>query len=178
MNTAANIFILPNATFIAELVAFGIIVWVIWRYVVPPLQKAMRDRQEMIRNQLEESRRADERLKSAEEEYHKALAEARTQASEIRENARAEAQRIIDETRGQAQAEVDRIQQRGEEQLAAQRRQVISELRGEIGRLSVQLAGRIVGESLEDEARRRGTVDRFLGELDEMSRDESETAPR
>lgn len=175
---AASIFLLPNATFIAELVAFVIILFVLWRYVVPPVQKAMRDRQEMIRSQIEESKEAKERLESAEAEYEKALADARSKASEIRENARAEAQRIVEETKTTAQVEVDRIQQRGEEQLAAQRRQVISELRTEIGQMSVTLAGRIVGEALQDDARRSGTVDRFLDDLDGMSEDASADAPK
>jgi F-type H+-transporting ATPase subunit b len=175
-NNAASIFIIPNATFIAELVAFVIILAVLWRYVVPPLQKAMRERQDTIRRQLEESQRAKEQLASAEEEHRRTLAEARAEATQIREDAKRESQKIIDETKAKAQAEVDRIQQRGEEQLASQRRQVISELRVEIGQMAVQLAGRVVGESLEDDARRRGTVDRFLNELDGMSsRSDSET---
>ena len=178
-NNAASIFILPNATFIAELVAFVIILAVLWKYVVPPVQKAMRDRQEVIRRQLEESQRAREQLASAEEEHRKTLAEARAEATSIREGARREAQQIIDDTKARAQAEVDRIQQRGEEQLAAQRRQVIAELRYEIGRLSVELASKVVGESLEEDARRRGTVDRFLADLDGMAAEQpaGETEP-
>ncbi len=50
--------------------------------------------------------------------------------------------------------------------MQAQRAQLVAELREELGRNAVLLAGRIVGESLEDEARRRGTVDRFLNELE------------
>jgi F-type H+-transporting ATPase subunit b len=168
-NNAASIFILPNATFIAELVAFVIILAVLWKYVVPPVQKAMRDRQEVIRRQLEESQRAREQLASAEQEHRETLAEARAEATKIREDARKESQKVIDETKDRAQAEVDRIRERGEEQLAAQRRQVIAELRVEIGQMAVQLASRIVGESMEEDARRRGTVDRFLTELDAMA---------
>ncbi|HEY2173997.1 MAG TPA: F0F1 ATP synthase subunit B [Mycobacteriales bacterium] len=166
---AASIFLIPNATFIAELVAFLVILAVLWRWVVPPIQKAMRERQELIRTQLEESREAKEKLESARSEYEESLHEARAKAAEIRENARAEAQAIVEEMRTQAQTEADRIRVRGEEQLAAQRRQVIAELRTEIGQMSVQLASRIVGESLDDDARRHGTVDRFIGELDELS---------
>jgi F-type H+-transporting ATPase subunit b len=169
---AKSIFILPNATYIAEVIAFIIILAVLWRYVVPPVQKAMRDRQEIIRRQLEESQRAREELASAEEEHRKTLAEARAEATAIREDAKRESQRIIDETKAKAQTEVDRIQQRGEEQLAAQRRQVISELRVEIGQMSVELASKVVGESLQEDARRRGTVDRFLADLDTMSADD------
>ncbi|HSV67719.1 MAG TPA: F0F1 ATP synthase subunit B [Mycobacteriales bacterium] len=164
-------FLVPNATFIAELVAFLLILWVLRRYVVPPVQKAMRERQEIIRRQLEEARETRERLESAEQDYQRVLAEARTEAAKIRDAARADGQRILDELKAQAQQEADRIRQRGEEQLATQRQQVISELRAEIGRLALTLASRMVGESLEDDERRRRTVDRFLDELDELAGD-------
>ena len=62
-----------------------------------------------------------------------------------------------------------RILARGEEQLAANRQSVVNELRGQLGALAVELAGKVVGESLADEARRRGTVDRFLDQLDVMT---------
>lgn len=168
-NPRASIFLIPNATFIAELVAFVIILYVLWKYVVPHIQSAMRDRQELIASQLRESREAKERMEQAEREYKESLGDARAQAAQIRETARAEAQRILDEVKDKAQAEADRITARGEEQLAAQRRQVISELRTEIGQLSVDLAGRIIGASLQDEDSRRATVDSFLDDLDGMS---------
>ncbi len=162
-------FLLPNATFIAELIAFLIILFVLWRYVVPPIQRVMRERQEMVRRQIKESQLASERLEAAEARYRDALAEARTEAARIRDDARADGQRIIDEMRERAQQEADRVRQRGEEQLAQQREQAVRQLRAEVGQLAVTLAGRIIGESLEDEARRRGTVDRFLDDLDAMS---------
>lgn len=162
-------FLMPNGTFIAELIAFLIILFVLWRYVVPPIQRVMRERQEMVRRQIKESQLASERLEAAEAKYRDALAEARTEAARIRDDARADGQRIIDEMRERAQQEADRIRQRGEEQLAQQREQAVRQLRAEVGQLAVTLAGRIIGESLEDEARRRGTVDRFLDELEAMS---------
>ena len=65
-----------------------------------------------------------------------------------------------------AREESDRIIAAGKEQLAAERQTIVRELRTEVGTLAVDLAGRIVGESLADEARQRGTVERFLTELD------------
>lgn len=168
-----KIFLLPNATFFVELLIFLLVLGVVWRYVVPPVKRAMNDRQEMIRRQIEESERARKALQEAEARYQEALAEARVEAAKIREAARADAQAIKDELRQQADQEVARIQQRGEEQLASQRERVVRELRAEVGRLAVELAGRIVGESLADDARRAGTVDRFLDELDRMSTTES-----
>lgn len=164
-----DIFLVPNGTFIAELLIFLIVFGVIWRYVVPPVKKAMAERQEMVRRQIEEARKTRELLEQAEAKYREVLGEARTEAAKIRDEARAEAGRIKAELREQADREIALIRQRADEQLATQREQVLRQLRSEIGSLSLQLAERIVGESMEDEARRRGTVDRFITELDEMA---------
>jgi len=169
-------FLVPNGTFLAELAIFLVILWVFWKYVVPPVKKAMAQRQDMIRRQIEESREARERLEAADAKYREVLAEARTEAAKIRDEARAEAGKIKAELREQAEREVAQIRQRGEEQLATQREQVLRQLRTELGELAVTLAGRIVGESMTDEARRRGTVDRFIDELDGMpARDGAQT---
>ena len=88
MNThtlAAGNFLVPNGTFIAELVAFLIVLGVLWRYVVPPVTKAMNERQQMIKAQLDEGKQASERLKQAEADYRKAVEEARTTAATIRD---------------------------------------------------------------------------------------------
>lgn len=166
-------FLVPNATFFAELLIFLIVLGVIWRYVVPPVKRSMGERQEMIRQQIQESQQASKRLAEAEARYSAALAEARVEAAKIREAARADAQEIKEEMRRQAEQEVARIRERGDEQLATQREQVVRELRSELGKLAVTLAGRIVGESVADDARRAGTVDRFLDELQGMAAPES-----
>lgn len=166
-------FLVPNATFIAELVAFLLLLWAIKKWVLPPLQKAMTERQEMIRTQIEEAREARERLDAAEKEYQQLLDATRADASRIREEARAEGQSIIDELRTRAQEEADRIRARGEEQLTVEREQVLAALRHEIGELAVQLSERIVGESLADEDRQRRVVDRFLEDLEQREPQET-----
>ncbi len=100
------------------------------------------------------------------QKYQSQLAEVRAEAAKVRDDARLEAEQIRAEAREEAQAEAARIVAQGQAQLQAQRQQVVAELRSEYGRNSIELASRIVGESLEDEARRRGTVERFLSELD------------
>jgi len=163
---AASNFLVPNATFFAELIAFLIILFVLGRYVLPPLKKMMNERQGIIQQQMLDADEAREKLAEAQTEYQRALAEARTQASQIRDNARAEAQRTIDELHAQAQEESARIVARGEELLANQRQTAVRELRAEIGSLAVDLASKIVGESLIDDARNKATVDRFLADLE------------
>jgi F-type H+-transporting ATPase subunit b len=166
----SNNFLLPNATIIVEFLIFLAILFFFYRFVVPPLTRAMRERDEMMRKQAEERDEAVRRLRQAEERYETALAEARATAASIRDEARAAAQRIRDEMREQTDREVAEIRQRGEDQLAEQREQAMQQLRNDIGDLSVQLATRILGEQ-PPESVRRSTVDRFLREsVDETAK--------
>jgi F-type H+-transporting ATPase subunit b len=158
-------FLVPNATFFAELFAFLIILGILWKYVLPPLTKALNDRQEIITKQMEEADATKAKLAATEADYRRAMQEATTQAAQIRDEARADATAIREEMLSKAHEEANRIIAAGRDQLTAERANIVRELRAEIGTLAVDLAGRIVGESLEDEARQRGTVDRFLAEL-------------
>jgi F-type H+-transporting ATPase subunit b len=163
---AGGNFLVPDATFFAELVAFLIILGVLGRYVLPPIQKAIRERQEMIAKQVEDAEEAKTKLAEAEKAYQNALNEARTEAAQIRENARAEAQRTVEELRAQALEEQARIVARGEEQLASQRAAIVRELRAEIGTLAVELSEKIVSQQLADDADVSATVDSFLAGLE------------
>jgi len=159
-------FLIPDATFIAELVAFLIILYIIAKYIVPPAQKALRDRQAMIDQQVKDADEAREKLAEAQAAYQNALTEARTEAAQIRENARAEAQRTIEELRAQAQEEATRIVARGDEQLERQRAAIVRELRAEIGTLAVDLATKIIDQRLSEEAQVQATIDAFIAGLD------------
>ena len=162
----ASNFLVPNATFLVELFAFAIILWVLGRYVLPPINKAMTARQERIRRQFEELEEAKAAANAAEEEYRSALVEARHEAARIREEARDQGASIVTEMREQAHAESARISAAAHAQIEAEKQQVLTQLRAELGALATTLAGRIVGESLEDEARQRRTVERFIDEVE------------
>jgi F-type H+-transporting ATPase subunit b len=164
-----NPLIPPLGEIIIGLIAFAVVLVVLFRFVAPRFEQVFRARREAIEGGIERAETMQAEAKAALERYRAQLAEARTEAAQIRDQARAEGQQILEELRAQAQEEAARIVARGEEQLAAARQQVINELRGQIGALAVELAGRIVRESLADDARRRGTVDRFLDQLDSMA---------
>ncbi|TFV63274.1 F0F1 ATP synthase subunit B [Geodermatophilus sp. DF01-2] len=164
-----NPLIPPVGEIIIGLIAFAIVLLVLFKFVAPRFEQVFRARREAIEGGIERAEAMQAEAKAALEQYRAQLAEARTEAAQIRDQARAEGQQILEELRAQAQQESARIVARGEEQLATSRQQVVNELRGQIGRLAVDLAGRVVGESLEDQARRSGTVDRFLDQLDGMA---------
>jgi F-type H+-transporting ATPase subunit b len=157
------------AQYIGAFVGFLLIIYFAWRKVVPPVRKMMTQRQDAIRKQVEDAKLASERLAAAEQKYRDALADARTEAAKIRDAARADAQRIVVEMREQAEQEVERIRRRGEDDLVAQRQQVIRDLRTRIGELAVDMAGELVSEHLSGQQQRSASVDRLLDELESMS---------
>ena len=120
-------------------------------------------------------RRAEEAkatAEAAEQEYRSQLVEARHEAARIREEAREEGAAIIAEMREQAQSEAARIVKHAHLQIDAERQQVVQQLRTQVGTMATTLAGRIVGESLEDDERRNRTVERFIATLESQDSDE------
>jgi F-type H+-transporting ATPase subunit b len=161
-------FLVPNATFLVELAAFLLLFYLLARYVIPPINRAMTGRQDAIRKQFADLEQAKQDARAAEEEFKAQIADARHEAARIREEAREQGAQIIAEMREQAQAEAARIVENGHAQVAAERQQAVASLRSEVGTLATTLAGRIVGESLEDDARSTRVVDRFLADLDTL----------
>jgi F-type H+-transporting ATPase subunit b len=164
-----NPLIPPLGEIIIGLIAFGVVVFVMMKLVAPRFEQVFRARRDAIEGGIERAEAMQAEARAALDQYRAQLAEARTEAAKIRDEARAEGQQILEELRAQAQEESARIVARGEEQLASARQQVVNELRGQLGALAVELAGRVVGESLADDARKRGTVDRFLDQLEGMT---------
>ena len=146
-------------------IAFFIIAFVLMKFVFPRMEETFRARVDAIEGGIQRAEKAQAEANEVLEQYRAQLAEARTEAARIRDEARADAEGIRQDVLAKAREESDRIINAGREQLAAQRESIVRELRAEVGTLAVDLAGRIVGESLADEARSRGTVERFINEL-------------
>jgi len=151
---------------ILVVVIFSIVLFMFAKYVVPMFEKTFAERRDVIEGGIARAETAQLEAAQALEQYQRQLADARGEAAQIRENARAEAQRIVEELRTQAQEESARIVARGEEQLAAQRGQIVRELRGEIGTLAVELSEKIVGQRLSDDVQISATVDAFIAGLE------------
>jgi F-type H+-transporting ATPase subunit b len=146
--------------------AFLIIFVALWKILLPRITLVLQDRTEKIEGGLQQAEELQAEAKRTLEQYQAQLADARHEAARLREAATEQGAQIIAEMREQAQAEARRITEAARTQIAADRQQAFATLREEIGTLSVQLASKIVGESLEDDARQSRVVDRFLAELD------------
>ncbi|SBT46719.1 F0F1 ATP synthase subunit B [Micromonospora auratinigra] len=147
-------------------IAFIVLCFVLMKFVFPRMEQTFQARVDAIEGGIKRAEAAQAEANQLLEQYRAQLAEARTDAARIRDDARADAEGIRQDILAKAREESDRIIAAGKEQLAAERATIVRELRAEVGTVAVDLASKIVGESLADEARRKGTVDRFLSGLE------------
>lgn len=157
------------STFIGQLVGFAAIVFLVWRYVIPPVRRLMAARQEAVRQQLKDSAAAADRLKESTTAHSKAVENAKSEAERIVEEAQTDAGRITEQLQAQAEIEARRITAQGARQAELLRTQLTRQLRLELGHEAVRQARELVRNYVADEAQRSSTVDRFLDELEAMA---------
>jgi F-type H+-transporting ATPase subunit b len=161
--------LVPNLTeLIVGAITFGIIFVVLWKLLLPRLNQTLEERTDKIEGGLQRAEEAQAEANATLAKYREQLAEARHEAARLREQAREQGAQIIAEMREQAQAEARRLVDAAHAQIEADRQQALQSLKTEVGGLAVDLASRVVGESLTDEARQRRVVERFLDELDQQ----------
>jgi ATP synthase F0 subunit b len=156
------------AEVIAELVGFVVMLFVLWKYVLPPVSDMVRKRQNEVQRQVDEAEEATRKLEDARGRLDNAVQRADAEGARIRDDARADATRIREELKEQAEAEVERMLQRGREQLVADRDQAVRKLRADLGGASMELAERVIRTTLDDDGARRDTVESFLSEIESL----------
>ncbi len=162
--------LVPNLTeLIVGFVTFGIIFFALWKILLPRLNQTLTERTDKIEGGLQRAEETQSEANATLAAYREQLAEARHEAARLREEAREQGAQIIAEMREQAQAEARRLVEGAHAQIEADRQQALQSLKTEVGGLAVDLASRVVGESLTDEARQRRVVERFLDELDQQA---------
>ena len=165
--TASTNPLLPSwPEFIIGTILFVLVFGTLAKFLLPRVQQTLTERTELIEGGLARSEEAQAEATQLLDQYREQLAEARHEAARLREEAREQGAQIIAEMRDQAQAEARRITESAQAQIEAERQQALTSLRAEAGALATELASRIVGESLADEARQSRMVDRFLDELE------------
>jgi F-type H+-transporting ATPase subunit b len=147
-------------------IAFALLFWLLKKFALPMFEKTYQERTEAIEGGIKKAEVAQAEAAKALAEYQAALADARGEAAEIRAEAQSERTRIVEEARAEAQAAAEAVTARATAQIEADRAAAQAELSREVGRIALDLASRVVGETLEDDARARATVDRFIADLE------------
>jgi F-type H+-transporting ATPase subunit b len=151
---------------IVGFIAFTLLFLVLKSKVVPMFEKAYAARTEAIEGGMERAEKAQIEAERALSQYTEQLSKAREEAQTLREDARVQGAAIVEELRAKAQEEAARITAAAHASIEAERQQAITSLRNEVGALAVDLASKIVGEALDDQARQSRIVDRFLDDLE------------
>ncbi|MCF4140348.1 F0F1 ATP synthase subunit B [Streptomyces sp. Tue 6430] len=150
---------------IAFVIVFGFLAW----KLLPNINKVLEERREAIEGGIEKAEAAQTEAQSVLEQYKAQLAEARHEAARLRQEAQEQGATLIAEMRAEGQRQREEIVAAGHTQIEADRKAAASALRQDVGKLATELAGKLVGESLEDHARQSRVIDRFLDELEEKA---------
>ncbi|UQX09588.1 F0F1 ATP synthase subunit B [Candidatus Mycobacterium methanotrophicum] len=138
-------FLIPNGTFFVVLIIFLIVLGVIGTFVVPPISKVLKERENMVTKTLADNKKSAEQFAAAQEDYEKAMSKARVKASAARDDARAEGRKHLEEVRAGAEQEVSSMLQDAAEQLKREGDAVAADLRSRVESMSTALASRILG---------------------------------
>ncbi|MFF0743963.1 F0F1 ATP synthase subunit B [Streptomyces sp. NPDC004111] len=151
------------------LIAFVIVFGFLAKKLLPNINKVLEERREAIEGGIEKADEARIEAESVLEQYKAQLAEARHEAARLRQEALEQGTALKEDLRAEGQRQRDEIIAAGHAQIEADRKQAALSLRQDVGKLATDLAGKLVGESLEDHARQSRTIDRFLNELEEKA---------
>ncbi len=149
MVPTASIFLLPNGTFFVELAIFLVIVFLIGKYILPPINKALEERQEHIKSSLEAADVARADAAAADGERRAALEEGRRQAREIVAQANGTADQVRAEAVTKAQVEYDRILAKADSEVAVHRQRAVEEAAGRMGEIVFDTVERVIGREVD-----------------------------
>jgi F-type H+-transporting ATPase subunit b len=144
-----SIFLLPNGTFFVELLVVAVILFLMTKYILPPLNRAMESRQEKIRSALAAADAARAEADAADDERAQVLAQAREQARAIVAGAQETSDQLKAEAAGRAQVEYDRIVATAQSEVVAARQHAIDEASARMGEIVFDLVSKIVEREVD-----------------------------
>jgi F-type H+-transporting ATPase subunit b len=145
-------------------VAFLLLLFLMYRTVFPSINQAYKQRRENIEGKLEQAEKEREEAEQLLEQYRRRLRDAEDETQRILEEARSNAERVRRDLLAKAETDAGRELDRARQAIRAERDQAIRQLRNEVGTLAVELATRVVGDSL-DRDRQLRLVDEYIDEL-------------
>ena len=150
--TTAGIFLLPNGTFFIELIVSIVLILAIYKWVLPPINKAMEDRQEKIRESLDAADKARSDAEAADDERRNVLEEARHQAREIVATANRTAEQVRTDNQARGQADYERIVANADVEIALARQRAVEEAASRMGEIVMEVVERVIGREVNAEA--------------------------
>jgi F-type H+-transporting ATPase subunit b len=149
---------------IVGLIAFAVLFFFTWKWVIPRFKQVLEERREKIQGEMERAEATRKDADKLQEEYRTQLAGARDEGNKIIEEARATAEQLRRDLQAKAEEEAQATVARAQDEIRAERDRAFQELRAQIGSIAVELAERVVGEALDEKAHER-LIDEFIDEV-------------
>lgn len=149
---------------IVGLLAFAVLFFFTWKWVLPKFNQVLEERREQIQGEMEKAEATRKEAEKLQEDYRQQLGGAREEANKIIEEARATAEQMRRDLQAKAEEEAQATVARAQEEIHGERDRAFQELRGQIGSIAVELAERVVGQSLDEQAHQR-LIDEFIDEV-------------
>ncbi len=169
-----NVLRIPIFEFVIGLLAFAIVFGTLAKFALPKIKQTLEERADAIEGGIKRAEEAQAQAQQTLEQYQEQMAAARAEVAEIRQQAEAERAGVMEEARKAAEAQAQQIAANATAQIEAEKAKALADLRKSMGGVATDLAGRIVGESMSDDERARGVVDRFIAELEQASANNGE----
>jgi F-type H+-transporting ATPase subunit b len=159
--------ILPSFNeLVVGIVAFVALFLVLWKVALPRANQTLKERTENIEGKLQQAERERQQAEELLRRYRERLASAEQEAQRIIEEARANAERLRKDLMSKAEQEADRVINQAREAIRSERDRAVRQLRTEVGSLAVELATRVIGDSL-DRDRQLRLIDQYIEQIGE-----------
>jgi F-type H+-transporting ATPase subunit b len=149
--------------------SFLILMFLFWRYALPRAQQILEKRADSIQGGIARAQEQEQEAARLLAQYREQLADARNEASKIRTQAQAERDDLVNQARNEAAEAANQVKLQATASLVAERDRVVTDLRKEVGDLALELAGKVLGESLKDDAKAKAVIDRFIADLEKSA---------
>lgn len=145
---------------------FLLLLVLLWKFAWGPIMKAVKTREDIIKNSLESAEKAREEMKVLQADNEMILQKAREERDKILRDARVAYDRMMAEAREKGQSESDALVRRARELIEREKVTAIAEVKKEVARLAIEVASKVVGETLKSDAEQQKLIERYINEIE------------
>ena len=138
-----------------ELISFGILLWVLYKYALPPILETLETRERKIRESLDQAEQSRVTAEQKLKEYEARLQTAAKEAEALMSDAKQKAQRLLDENELRLRADSQRIKEEASQDIERERRKAVEDIKAQTADLAILVAEKVIGRSLSDDDHRR-----------------------
>ncbi len=138
-----------------ELISFGILLWVLYKYALPPILETLETRERKIRESLDQAEQSRATAEQKLKEYETKLQAAAKETETLMTEAKQKAQQLLDENQQRLRAETDRMKEEAAQDIERERRKAVQDIKDQTADLAILVAEKVIGRSLSDDDNRR-----------------------